>query len=159
MREIGNSENCPTGRIRVGARNFFTGRAAEFDCAPSIALLSKIDMQQIDERFLNFGLPTLEAIRAYRQSHDPKLVPAIVQGIVEKYLPPEIRDRAPEAMKALNAFGIESVTMMEIILDIQDALEIVITDAELRGLRNFDDATKLLREKVAALSEGSQPKK
>jgi len=116
-------------------------------------------MQQIDERFLNFGLPTLEAIRAYRQSHDPKLVPAIVQGIVEKYLPPEIRDRAPEAMKALNAFGIESVTMMEIILDIQDALEIVITDAELRGLRNFDDATKLLREKVAALSEGSQPQK
>jgi 3-hydroxyacyl-[acyl-carrier-protein] dehydratase len=114
-------------------------------------------MQQIDERFLNFGLPTLEAIRAYRQSHDPKLVPAIVQGIVEKYLPPEIRDRAPEAMKALNAFGIESVTMMEIILDIQDALEIVITDAELRGLRNFDDATKLLRAKVAALSEGSQP--
>jgi acyl carrier protein len=148
--------SCQITRIRVGARNFFIGRAAEFGCGPSSARLSKIEMQQIDERFLSFSPETLAAIRAYRQNHDSKLVQTIVQGIVEKYLPPEIRDRAPEAMKALNAFGIESVTLMEIILDIQDALEIVITDAELRSLRNFDDATKLLREKVAALSEGGQ---
>ena len=148
--------SCPTGLTPAGAHNFFTGRAAEFGCVLSSARLNKIDMQQIDERFLNFSPPTLEAIRAYRQSRDPKLVGTIVQGIVEKYLPPEIRDRAPEAMKALNAFGIESVTLMEIILDIQDALEIVITDAELRSLRNFDDATKLLREKVEALSEGGR---
>ena len=112
-------------------------------------------MDPIEERFLHFSPQTLDAIRAYRANHDPQLVRKIVEGIVEKYLPPEIRDRAPEAVKALNTFGIESVTLMEIILDIQDALGIVITDAELRSLRNFDDATKLLREKVAALSAES----
>ncbi|MEY2546329.1 MAG: hypothetical protein QOG48_1446 [Verrucomicrobiota bacterium] len=109
----------------------------------------------IDERFLNLNPQALDAIREYRQTHKPELVQTIVAGIVEKYLPPELRDKAPEAMKSLNAFGIESVTLMEIILDIQDALGLDITDNELRGLKNFDDATNLLRQKVQALSAQS----
>jgi acyl carrier protein len=106
---------------------------------------------EIEERFFNFSPQTIDAIRFYRRSPDPQLVSPIVQGIVEKYLPPELRSRAPEAMHSLNSFGIESVTLMEIILDIQDALDLAITDAELRGLRGFDDATKMLSDKVAAL--------
>jgi len=107
---------------------------------------------EIDERFLNFDAETVEAIRAYRQNRDPKLVHVIVHGIIAKYLPPEQRNSAPDTMTSLNVFGIESVTLMEIILDIQDALDLVITDEELRSLRGFDDATKMLSEKVAALS-------
>jgi 3-hydroxyacyl-[acyl-carrier-protein] dehydratase len=113
---------------------------------------------EINERFLNFNPRTVEAIRAYRARRDPQLVHPIVHGIIEKYLPPDMRDRASQAMTSLNAFGIESVTLMEIILDIQDALDLVITDAELRGLRGFDDATRLLSDKVAALSAESSPR-
>jgi acyl carrier protein len=115
-------------------------------------MAAHMNESEIEERFSGFGPQTLEAIRTYRHSHDPQLVEAIVRGIVEKYLPPDLRDRAPEAMKSLNAFGIESVTLMEIILDIQDALALEISDRELRNLKNFDDATRLLTEKVAALS-------
>lgn len=110
---------------------------------------------EIDERFLNFDAEAVAAIRAYRQSRNPELVHLIVHGIIAKYLPPEQRNRAPDTMTSLNAFGIESVTLMEIILDIQDALDLVITDEELRSLRGFDDATKMLSEKVAALSANS----
>ena len=110
---------------------------------------------EIDERFLNFNPDTVAAIHAYRQNRDPKLVHSIVHGIIEKYLPPEQRNRTPAAVASLNAFGIESVTLMEIILDIQDALDLVITDEELRGLRGFDDATRMLSEKVAARSDGA----
>lgn len=109
----------------------------------------------IDERFLNLNPSALAAVREYHQTHNPELVQTIVNGIVEKYLPPDMRDRASEAMKAPNDFGIESVTLMEIILDIQDALGLDITDNELRGLKNFDDATNLLRAKVQALSAQS----
>ena len=109
---------------------------------------------EIDERFLNFNPETVEAIRAYRRARDPKLVHTIVHGIIEKYMPPDQRSRTPDNMTSLNAFGIESVTLMEIMLDIQDALDLVITDEELRGLRGFDEATKMLSEKVAALSTG-----
>jgi acyl carrier protein len=110
---------------------------------------------EIQERFLNFSPPTIDAIRAYQQSHDPLLVSSIVHGIVEKYLPPEMRQQMPEDVKSLNAFGIESVTLMEIILDIQDALGLVITDAELRSLKSFDEATRLLSDKVTALRAGT----
>jgi 3-hydroxyacyl-[acyl-carrier-protein] dehydratase len=110
---------------------------------------------EIQERFLNFSPPTLAAIRDYGHNRDPKLVSTIVNGIVEKYLPPEMREKAPDAMKSLNAFGVESITLMEIILDVQDALDLVVTDAELRGLKNFDEATALLSKKVAALSAGN----
>jgi 3-hydroxyacyl-[acyl-carrier-protein] dehydratase len=107
---------------------------------------------EIDERFLNFNPETVEAIRVYRGNRDPKLVHPIVHGIIAKYMPPDLRDQAPDTVASLNAFGIESVTLMEIILDIQDALDLVITDEELRGLKGFDEATKMLSEKVAALS-------
>ena len=109
---------------------------------------------EIQERFLNFSPQTIKAICDYRRSHNPELVSPIVHGIIEKYLPPELRNRTPEAASSLNAFGIESVTLMEIILDIQDALCLVITDAELRSLKNFDEATKLLYDKVAVLRTG-----
>jgi acyl carrier protein len=108
---------------------------------------------EIDERFMNLNPQALEAIRQYRQSHQPELVETIVTGIVEMYLPPEMRGQAAEAMKSPNSFGIESVTLMEIMLDIQDALGLEITDEELRSLKNFDDATNLLRAKVTALVE------
>lgn len=107
----------------------------------------------IDERFLNMSPPALQAIRQYRDTHKPELVQPIVDGIVEKYLPVEMRGRATEAMQSPNSFGIESVTLMEIMLDIQDALGIELSDNELRGLKNFEDATNLLRQKVAALSQ------
>lgn len=110
---------------------------------------------EINERFMNLNPEALQAIREYHATHKPELVHTIVNGIVEKYLPAEMRNRASEAMKSPNAFGIESVTLMEIMLDIQDALGIEITDNELRGLKNFDDATNLLRQKVAALSSKS----
>jgi acyl carrier protein len=156
-RKDGHSASCPGNLTRAGLHNFFIGRAAEFVFKPNAAPRAKIDMNaiEIDERFLNFSPQTLEAMREYHRSRDPQLVSTIVNGIVEKYLPPAMRDRAPEVMTSLNAFGIESVTLMEIILDIQDALGLVITDAELRSLSNFDQATKLLCDKVAALRAGT----
>jgi acyl carrier protein len=46
--------------------------------------------------------------------------------------------------------AIESLTMFEIVMDIQDALDIEIADAELRSLATLGDLMRLLREKVAS---------
>jgi acyl carrier protein len=117
-----------------------------------------MNLTEIEDRFMNLTPETRKAIHEYQTTRDPKLVRPIVDGIIEKYLPPEVRNRSPEAMKALNSFGVESITLMEIILDIQDALGLDISDAELRSLHNFDEATKLLSEKVAALSPSGSAK-
>lgn len=105
----------------------------------------------LDERFLNFPPALVALIREYRATHNAELVAPIVDGIVAKYLPEAAADRNAGAFKSLNAFGLESLTLMEVILDIQDALGISLPDDELRGLSSFDDATALLARKVAAL--------
>lgn len=108
---------------------------------------------EIAERFLNFPPATMEAIRRYHAGQDPALVSPIVHGIVEKYLPESLRGQSIDPAKSLNAFGLESLTLVEVFLDIQDALAINVSEDELRGLRNFDEAIALMSNKVAALRE------
>ena len=55
----------------------------------------------------------------------------------------------------MNAFGLESLTLIEVVLDLQDALGITLSDDELRGLRSLDEARALLLQKVAALKTGA----
>jgi hypothetical protein len=106
---------------------------------------------EISERFFGFPTAALAAIRKYQDSRDPKLVPEIVHGIVEKYLPPGAHP-PPGEIRSLSAFGLESLTLMEVVLDIQDALGLTLTDEELRALSDLNEATGVLEKKVAALS-------
>ncbi len=110
----------------------------------------------LEDRFFNFPPATLAAIRDYRRSRDPALVGPVLRGIVEKYLP-ESHAAAPAPESALNAFGLESLTLIEVLLDIQDALGITLTDEELRALRNLDEARALLVQKVVALRDSAPP--
>ena len=110
---------------------------------------------EITQRFLSFPPATMDAIRRYQVSKDPELVSSIVHGIVQKYLPEHLRDQRVDPTKSLNAFGLESLTLVEVFLDIQDALTINVTEDELRGLRNFDEAIEFLSKKVAALGESA----
>jgi acyl carrier protein len=116
-----------------------------------------MNQSEIDDRFLNVSPETLKTIREYRRTHSPELIPNIVRGIVEKYLPANVRERAAEGVKSLNAFGLESITLMEVVLDIQDALEITLTDDELRQLRSFDETIVLLSRKVGELQKKIPP--
>ena len=116
-----------------------------------------MNQSEINDRFLNVSPETVETIREYRRARSPQLITKIVRGIVEKYLPADARDRNVEGVKSLNAFGLESITLMEVVLDIQDALEITLTDDELRQLRSFDETIALLSAKVSKLQNKTTP--
>jgi 3-hydroxyacyl-[acyl-carrier-protein] dehydratase len=113
---------------------------------------------QIDDRFAGFPPDLIALIQRYQQTHDPALVPQIVHGVVDRYLPPGARAQIDSGSKSLSAFGLESLTLMEVILDIQDALGLTLSDEELRALANLDEATAILEKKVAALSAPNEPK-
>ncbi|HEY5035920.1 MAG TPA: acyl carrier protein [Chthoniobacterales bacterium] len=107
---------------------------------------------EIDDRFSGFPADLVALIQRYQQMHDPALVSQIVHGIVDRYLPPGARAQIDAGNKSLSAFGLESLTLMEVILDIQDALGLTLSDDELRALANLDEASAILEKKVAALS-------
>jgi len=104
---------------------------------------------ELDDKFCGCRPETIAAIRAYRETRNPELVAPIFQGIVEKYSP-EGRP-APPSWNSPNPFGLESLTLMEMVLDIQDALQIVLLDAELKQLQTIEQAMNLLMQKVTAL--------
>jgi acyl carrier protein len=108
---------------------------------------------EIEDRFLHVSPETIETIRQYRGTYSPQLIPKIVHGILQKYLPLDSHDGAVDQVESLNAFRLESITLMEVLLDIQDALEITLTDEELRQLRSFDETIVLLSKKVAELQK------
>ena len=123
-----------------------------------------MNLSETEDRFFNLPPATLDAIREYRRTRDPALVDIVLHGILEKYLPESVRPAAVVASasasaveSSLNAFGVETLTLIEVILDLQDALGITLTDDELRGLRDLDEVRALLVGKVAALRDAPAP--
>jgi acyl carrier protein len=110
---------------------------------------------EITERFLNFPPATLKAIRQYHAGKDPAFVAPVVHGIVAKYLPEHLRGQPLDSASSLNNLGLDSLTLMEVFLDIEDALDISVPEDELRAVKNFDDAIALMSKKIAALRESA----
>ena len=109
-----------------------------------------------EDRFIHYS-PEMQALmREFQRTRGPALVSPILAGILAKYAPaagPPASGETPEA--ALGALGFESLTLLEVYLDLQDALGINLSDDDLRGLHSPDEVAALLVKKVAALREGT----
>lgn len=111
--------------------------------------------EQISEIKLSFkrcSEPTVQAILRFRETEDIEVVPQIVSGIIERYMPPESADRfqqATDETRISEDLGIDSLTMLEIILSIEEAIGLHIEDSELRPLKSLGDVKKFLRAKLS----------
>jgi acyl carrier protein len=108
----------------------------------------------IRRNFKRCSPETIEAIIRFREGRDPSEVHGIACGIIRRYMAAEhagLLDAAT-ADTLLSDLRIESLTMMEIVLDMQDALDITISDAELRDFKTLGDVLGFLEKKVVAVS-------
>lgn len=94
---------------------------------------------------------TVEAIIALRETGDTAQIPTIVRGIVWRYVQPEARPVVEEATPEtpLVALGIDSLMMLEVVLDVQDALDLVIEDSDLRQMQTIGDVVGFLQTRYA----------
>jgi 3-hydroxyacyl-[acyl-carrier-protein] dehydratase len=94
---------------------------------------------------------TYQAALRYRQTGDTSQLPAIVLGVIERYierdLRPKLRHPASDLLLA-DDLGIDSLTMMEIVMLAEDVLQITITSEELVGLRTLADAQRFIAAKA-----------
>ncbi|MCF3652204.1 acyl carrier protein [Synoicihabitans lomoniglobus] len=77
------------------------------------------------------------AALAYRDHGDTHLLPLIVTGVIERFVEPDLRPRlrdADDTLRLSEDLGLDSLTMMEIILLTEDVFRINISAEELRGL-------------------------
>ena len=65
---------------------------------------------------------TVDAIIDFQRTGDPESVTTIVRGIVWRYVHKDVQSRVDQATAEtpLASLGIDSLTMMEIVLDVQD---------------------------------------
>jgi 3-hydroxyacyl-[acyl-carrier-protein] dehydratase len=96
---------------------------------------------------------TAEEIINLRRTGDTALIPEILRGIVWRYVRPEAREQVEKASldTPLSALGMDSLMMLEVVLDVQDALDVTVEDAELRRVKTFKDISDLLMQRFTEI--------
>jgi len=103
---------------------------------------------------------TYEAARRFRVTGDVRQVPAIVFGIIERFTESELRPKLRKPHDGLmlgEDLGLDSLTMMEIVLLVEDVLTISIKNDELRHLRTLGDVRQFVEGKLHPQPDLEQP--
>jgi acyl carrier protein len=114
-------------------------------------------IDQIRRSFRRCREGTSDAIIALQRTGDPEQIPTIVRGVVWRYVHKDVQATVDQATAEtpLTSLGIDSLTMMEVVLDVQDALDLVIEDADLRHMRTIGDVIGFLQQRYVEVHGGA----
>ena len=95
---------------------------------------------------------TVDAAVRFRTTGDVGEIPTVVYGIIERHLPPEnARDlkAASDDTRLIEDLGIDSLTLLEIVLSIEETVGISIENEELREIRTLGEVKTFIERKVS----------
>ena len=131
---------APSGAIATNARKEFT---ADQEAA-------------LRESLRRCSEQAVEAAIDYQQTSDPKYIPVIIIGIIERFVEPELRPRLAgdcDELRVIEDLGLDSLTMMEIVMLVEEVTQTKIENEELRGLVTIGD----IKTFVDCRARGVQP--
>src|ERR1017187_5658784 len=97
---------------------------------------------------------TFEAASQFRKTKNTEHLPAIILGIVERFVEPDLRAKLRDPdddLRLIEDLGIDSLTMMEIVILVEEVLQMSINNEELRHLRTIGDVKQFIECKVRGL--------
>ncbi|AHF91366.1 3-hydroxyacyl-ACP dehydratase [Opitutaceae bacterium TAV5] len=98
---------------------------------------------------------TIEAALAWRKTGNPRHLSPVVVGVVQRFTDPELRHRldAPDAatLHLIDDLGIDSLTMMEIVMLVEEVTRMSISNEELQGLRSIGDINAFIDAKARGI--------
>lgn len=112
------------------------------------------DEALIKEALKRCSSATYEAACRFRKTGDPAQLPVVVSGVIERYVEPDLRGRLKDPdddVRLIEDLGIDSLTMMEIVILVEDVLQMTINNEELRHLRTLGDVKGFIDCKVRGL--------
>ncbi|MDQ8186672.1 phosphopantetheine-binding protein [Pelagicoccus sp. SDUM812002] len=104
---------------------------------------------------------TIKAALAFRQSGDVSLVPTVVLGIIERFLEPEVVDTlkdGDDSVKFMEDLGMDSLTMFEAIMMVEESLGVSIKNEELWDLRTVGDLKAFIAAKLSGVEVDAKAK-
>jgi len=112
------------------------------------------DDANLREAIKRCSAATYEAAAQFRKTGNTEHLPAIVLGIIERYVEPDLRAKLKDAdddLRIIEDLGIDSLTMMEIVILVEDVLQMSINNDELRNLRTVGDVKTFIDCKIRGL--------
>ena len=95
--------------------------------------------------------PTYTAALNYRRTRDPAHLPAIVFGIIERYVERPLRPRLQmpaEEIRLTADLGLDSLTLTELVILIEETLQLTLAPEELPRLRTLADLHRFIAAKL-----------
>lgn len=111
--------------------------------------------EELRESLKRCSEETVEAAVKFRKTGDTALVPTIVLGIIERFLDedvvPKLQSGDP-SIKVQEHLGVDSLTMVEVVMLVEEAVDITIDNTELRELVTVGDINSFIARKVSSTS-------
>lgn len=120
----------------------------------SLKPFSPEDDANLREALKRCSAATYEAAAQFRKTGNTEHLPAVVLGVIERYVEPDLRGKLRDAdddLRIIEDLGIDSLTMMEIVILVEDVLQMSINNDELRHLRTVGDVKTFIECKVRGL--------
>jgi len=89
----------------------------------------------------------LNDAREFRRTGDSEHLSALVYGLIERHMDRGSQSRLTHAdadLRLIEDLGIDSLTLMEVVMLAEDALDIAINNADLRLLRTVGDVQRFI---------------
>ena len=103
---------------------------------------------------------TYQAACLFRQTARPEFLSPIVLGVIERYVEPERRSRLSQPddqLRLVEDLGLDSLTLMEIVIRLEEVLQLSIRDEELRQFRTLGEIRRLIESSLAGELPAERP--
>jgi acyl carrier protein len=113
--------------------------------------LPERDLADLKEGLRRCKPETIQAAIRYRETRDPDAIPQIVYGILERYQPATAAVKLSDAQddsRLIEDIGLDSLTLLEIVLSIEEVLQLRIENEELREIRTIGQLNAFLHARI-----------
>ena len=110
------------------------------------------DETHLRESLKRCSASTFEAACQFRKTGNVQHLSVIIFGVIERYVESRLRPKLKEPaddLRLAEDLAIDSLTMMEIVMLVEDVLGVTINNDELRSLRTLGDVRVFMESKVA----------
>lgn len=128
--------------------------------ADAVRPLTAEEEQQIRDSLKRCSPESVEAAVAFRKTGDACLVTPVVIGILARFLEPEQRPKLQgecDQLRLMDDLGVDSLTMVEVVMLVEETLVIKIDNEDLRDLRSIGDVKAYVNAKARGLPPPEKP--
>jgi acyl carrier protein len=112
--------------------------------------------QALRESLKRCSPATIDAAVKFRQTGDPAQINPIILGLLERFMDPELRPKLTQpnldSLSILGDLGIDSLTMVEMVMLVEESLGLTVDNNELRGIKTIGDIKQFVANKAKTSS-------